>query len=90
VDIIVLIAAGVVAWAGQFLNSHKSIPNAAVKAALALAGIPFYAWAVGLPPAWGGPAFVAWGQGAVLWVLAIPGAASLFGLAPGMATDSKP
>lgn len=89
-DLIVMIAAGAVALVGQWLNSQRSIPAPAVKAALALAGIPFYCWSVGLPGAWYGPAFTVWSQGAVLWVLAIPGAASLFGLMPNMATDSRP
>ena len=89
-DLIVLIAAGFVALVGQWLNSQRSIPAPAVKAALALAGIPFYVWSSGLPPAWTGPDFAAWSQGAVMWAFTIPGMASLVGLAPGMATDSKP
>lgn len=88
-DLIVLLAAGVVAVFGQWLNSHKSIPAPAVKALLALAGIPFYIWATGVPASWTGPAFAQWSQGAVLWAFAIPGMASLVGLTPGMATDSK-
>jgi hypothetical protein len=89
-DLIVMIAAGAVALVGQWLNSQRSIPAPAVKATLALAGIPFFIWSTGLPPAWSGPEFTVWSQGAVLWCFAIPGIASLAGLAPGMATDSRP
>ena len=88
-DLIVLLAAGAVAVFGQWLNSHPKVPSAAVKALLALTGIPFYMWATGLPPTWSGPAFASWSQGAVLWAFAIPGMASLVGIAPGMRTDSK-
>ena len=88
-DLIVLLAAGVVAVLGQYLNTKPHIPTAAIKALLALAGIPFYVWATGPPPAWSGPEFASWSHGAVLWAFAIPGMASLIGLAPGMATNSK-
>jgi len=88
-DLIVLLAAGAVAVLGQWLNTWPQIPTAAVKALLALAGIPFFIWATGLPPEWSGPAFASWSQGAVLWAFAIPGMASLVGLAPGMATTNK-
>ena len=89
-NLIVLLAAGAVAVVGQWLNSKKSIPAPAVKGLLALAGVPFYLWATGMPPAWTGPEFSSWSEGAVLWAFAIPGMASLVGLAPGMGTNSKP
>lgn len=88
--IIILIAAGVTALVGQWLNTHKSIPTETVKAILAVSGIPFYAWAVGLPPVWWGPGFDTWSIGAIVWMGAIPGFASLIGTTPGMRTDSRP
>jgi hypothetical protein len=87
-NLIVLIAAGAVALAGQGLNRYKGIPNWAVKGLLVLAGVPFYMWSVGLPPAWWGPQFEEWSMGAVIWAFALPGMASTIGLHPAMKTDS--
>lgn len=88
-DLFTLLAAAVIAMVGQYLNRHKSIPAAAVKAVLVLVGLPFYAWHDGLPPSWWGPSFASWSQMALLWCFAIPGMASLIGAIPGMETNSK-
>lgn len=79
-----------IALVAQWLNRHKSIPNEAVKATLAGVGILFYAIGHGLPTAWHGEGLSAWLNPALLWALALPGAASMIGTVPGMATNSQP
>lgn len=79
-----------IALVGQWLNRSRSIPSEAVKAVLAMIGLAFYALGHGGPAAWVGEGLTQWLNPALLWALALPGAASLIGAVPGMATDSKP
>ena len=85
----VIFAGLVVAGIGQWLNSKATIPTHLVKLALAVAGLLLYGFVGGFPAAWFGPPFMAWFDDAWVWTFALPGAASLIGLAPGMKTDSK-
>jgi len=82
-------AVAVVATAAQWLNSFKAVPAPLVKMTLAVVGLGFYALGHGLPAAWSGSLLTSWLDPALVWALALPGAASLVGLAPGMATNSK-
>ena len=78
-----------IALVAQWLNRYKGIPSEAVKAALAVVGLTFYALGHGLPTAWHGVELSEWLNPALLWALALPGAASMIGTVPGMATNSK-
>ena len=77
-----------IALAAQWLNRYKSIPSEGVKAVLALVGLAFYALGHGLPLAWWGADLSAWLNPALLWALALPGAASMIGTVPGMKSNS--
>jgi hypothetical protein len=79
-----------IALVGQWFNRYQSVPGEAVKAALAVIGLAFYALGHGLPNAWWGEGLSEWLNPALLWALALPGAASMIGTAPGMKTDSQP
>lgn len=83
---LIVVAALVVAAIGQKLNANPKIPSLVVKLALALVGPVLYL-VVSQPTALYGPAFLEWLDKAWIWSLALPGAASLIGLAPGMATS---
>lgn len=77
-----------VAWLGQWLNSRPHVDSRLVKVALALVGLLAYLL-VEVPAAWHGEALFAWLDTAWIWALALPGAASLIGTVPGMATQDK-
>jgi hypothetical protein len=77
-----------IALVAQWFNRFKSIPTEAMKAALAVVGIAFYTLGHGGPVAWWGPGLSAWLDPALLWALALPGAASLIGTMPGMKSNS--
>lgn len=75
----------VVAAVAQWLNRYPNIPVPLVKIGLAVSGLALYLpveqpWVMGFNP---------WFEHAWVWALALPGAASLIGMAPGMATNSK-
>lgn len=82
-----MLAGLVVALAGQWFNRHPGIPAPAVKIGLAVVGFALYT-VVEHPAAWQGQPLMDWLDKAWLWALALPGAASLIGMAPGMATNS--
>lgn len=85
---LIIVGGFAVALAGQFLNRYKSIPSEVVKLSLAGVGMIFYGLGHGWPAGWGEP-FLSWLDLAWIWALALPGAASLIGIAPGMKTDSQ-
>lgn len=78
-------AALAVAALGQWFNAKTTVPPLAVKGVLALVGPAVYL-IVKVPAAWTGPEFLAWFDEAWVWALALPGIASLIGVAPGMNT----
>ena len=84
---LMMLAGLVVAMLGQWLNAHPDVPTPLVKLALAVAGMALYAIA-DAPDAMTREAFLSWLDSAWLWALALPGAASLIGLAPGMQTKN--
>lgn len=87
---ITFVAGLLVALVGQYLNRFQRIPSEAVKLALAVIGATLYGTLVVHPTAWPpAPAFAAWFDDALLWAFALPGMASLIGLAPGMKTNSR-
>ena len=77
----------IVAGVGQKLNADPRVPTPLVKLAMALIGIGLYL-VKSQPAAWHGQAFLDWLDEAWLWAVAVPGLASLIGLAPGMATKT--
>lgn len=83
---LIAVAGLVVAIFGQWLNTKPYIPSLVVKLALSIIGLAFYLF-VAVPAAWTGQAFLDWFDKAWLFALALPGAASLIGLAPGMKTN---
>lgn len=83
-----MLAGLLVAALGQKLNANPRIPSMLVKLSLAAIG-PIIYLIVEQPTALYGPGFLTWLDHAWIWALALPGAASLIGLAPGMATNSK-
>lgn len=85
---LVFIAALVVGGVGQYFNSHPRFPTWVSKVALAAIGLVFYA-VIKAPPAWHGQPLLDWLDNAWLWAAALPGVASMIGLAPKLAT-SKP
>lgn len=87
---IAFVAALVLALIGQLLNRSPKYPTEFVKLAMAVAGAGLYAGLVVHPTAWPpDPKFAAWFDDALLWSFALPGMASLIGMAPGMKTNSK-
>ena len=84
----IFLAGLLVAAFGQWLNSLPHVDSRLVKFALAIAGLVLYL-PIEQPAAWYGPPLFAWLDTAWLWALALPGAASLIGLAPGMATNNQ-
>ena len=78
----------VVAAIAQWFNRYPNVPAPIVKLGLAAVGLAMYA-VVQQPAAWSGQPFLDWLDTAWLWALALPGAASLIGSAPGMGTNSK-
>jgi len=78
-----------IALVAQYFNRFKSLPSEAIKAGLAVVGLAFYALGHGFPDAWWGPGLSEWLDPALLWALALPGAASLIGTIPSMKTDSQ-
>lgn len=88
-EALMFFAALAIAGVGQWLNSKPNVPPLVVKAALAAVG-PMLYLLISQPTALYGPAFIEWLDKAWLWALALPGLASLLGLAPGMATRSNP
>lgn len=87
-NVLITIGGLVVALVGQWLNRHESIPDAVVKLTLAGVGMVFYGLGHGWPAGFG-PPFLEWLDLAWVYALALPGAASLIGLAPGMQSNSK-
>lgn len=77
----------VVAIAAQWANRHPAVPASVVKLALSALGLALYL-VVDQPAAWSGQPLMEWLDAAWLWALALPGAASLIGAAPGMGTNS--
>lgn len=87
---IAFVAALLLALVGQFINRSPNVPVEAVKLGLAVAGAGLYAALVSHPTAWPpDPKFASWFDDALLWSFALPGMASLIGMAPGMKTNSK-
>jgi hypothetical protein len=85
------ILAGLVLGAvGQGLNRKKSMPTEWVKVVMALAGLALALVAVGPPTSLWGDDFLEWFDHAWMFVLAVPGAASMLAIVPGMKTDSQP
>lgn len=80
------IAALIVAAVGQYLNSKPQYPAAVVKIGMALMGPILYLMVEQPTGPPGGVAFLEWLDKAWIWALALPGAASLIGIAPNMAT----
>ena len=76
-----------VAALGQWLNAKTTLPPLAVKGALAAVG-PVLFLIVKAPAAWTGQPFLDWFDEAWVWSLALPGIASLIGVAPGMNTKT--
>lgn len=87
-NILVLAGAALVAFGAQWINRYPKIPAAAVKVGLALLALPVYGLASGWPHGWSGAPLTQWLDAGWLWVLALPGAASLFGALPNMGTNS--
>ncbi len=81
-----MIAGLIVAGVGQYLNSKPQYNSTLVKIGMALLGPLLYLMVEQPTGAPGGPAFMEWLDRAWVWALALPGLASLIGLAPGMAT----
>jgi len=84
---LMMLAGLVLALVGQWLNTHPNIPTPLVKLTMVVAGMGLYAIA-DAPDAPTRQALLSWLDSAWLWALALPGAASLIGLAPGMQTKS--
>jgi len=88
-EALMFFAALVVGGVGQYLNARPSIPTALIKGVLALVGMAFYL-VVDVPAAWTGQPLIEWLSEAWVWAAAVPGIASLIGLAPGLATATTP
>ena len=84
-EALMFFAALVVGGLGQWLNAKPHVPTAAVKGLLALVGMAFYL-IVDMPAGWTGQPLLEWLSEAWVWAAAVPGIASLVGLAPGLAT----
>lgn len=75
----------IAAVVGQWLNRRPELPVPVVKIGLALVGLALYLpiqqpWTVGFMP---------WFNEAWVFALAVPGAASLVGMLPGMGTNTQ-
>ena len=83
---LIFVAALVVAGIGQWFNAHPSVPTWVSKLAMAGIGLAFYAVVEG-PHGWHGQPLLDWLDRAWLWAAALPGIASLIGLAPQLKTS---
>lgn len=81
----VMIAGVLIALIGQKLKSNPRISSDLVRVGLLLAGLGLYL-VVDQPKGFGQP-FFDWLDKAYVWALALPGLASLMGMAPALKTN---